>query len=135
MNPSEHGMLASLIGLAFGFIKILENLALWGIKRMKNSKESGSGNVTVRLDADVSRMVRETHERAVRADSILCKTDNDGIPMVFTPRSLMENQLRMAEALRDVGSSCERINSNIERVAHRQEGQGEKLDEILDQVK
>ncbi len=120
MDPTSggsHALLATLMALAVGLVKVLEKLADWFMKRGKEEKAM----VIASLDAEASRMVRETYEKNSAVHQVVSRTDNDGIPMVYTPRSYLDNQLRMAEALRDVAKNTD---SNAE-----------KIDEILRSLK
>jgi hypothetical protein len=120
MDPTSggsHALLATLIALAMGLVKVLEKFADWLMKRGKDDKST----MVASLDAEASRMVRETYEKGADVHQVVSRTDNDGIPMVYTPRSYLDNQLRMAEALRDVSKGTE---SNAE-----------KIDEILRSLK
>jgi Mg2+ and Co2+ transporter CorA len=121
----DHITFATLLGGAVALMKVLEKLIEWAAKKM-NGKDSHA--TVVQLDPEVSRMLRETYERTAHVNELATKTDNDGIPMMYTPRSAIELQRQTAEALRDVTHSCERISKNVD-------SNSEKIDQILTAVK
>lgn len=115
MDPTSggsHALLATLMALAVGLVKVLEKVADWLMKRGKDDKAT----VVASLDAEASRMVRETYEKNGDVHQVISRTDNDGVPLVYTPRSYLDNQLRMAEALRDVSKESESTAKKIDDI-------------------
>lgn len=112
MTGGDHAILATAMALAMGLVKVIEKLADWLMKRGKDEKST----VVASLDAEASRMVRETYEKGGDVHQVVSRTDNDGIPMVYTPRSYLDNQLRMAEALRDVSKQSESTAQKIDDI-------------------
>jgi len=118
MDAADHAIITSAMAIALVIVKILERSVDWITKKLTKEKEGGVSRVE--LAAEPSRMIRETYEQTKHADEILSVRDGDGIPMVYTPRSALDNQLKMAEALRDMGrdtvSSQEQISKKIDEV-------------------
>lgn len=109
MTGGDHALLATMMALAMGLVKVLEKLAdyLMG----KKSKE-----IKAVLDEETARALRDTNDRMHHTDEIVSLRDNDGIPMVYTPRSYLDNQLRMAEALRDVSRESQSTSEKIDEI-------------------
>lgn len=123
MDTGDHAMIGMAMAIALGLVKALESLITWAVKRSKNG---GKEEVTkVELGSEPSRMIRETYESTKHVDEIISLRDHDGVPMVYTPRSALENQLKMAEALRDLSRDT----------VSRQDAISKKIDEVLSSIK
>lgn len=109
---------ASLIAIGMGLIKIIEKLVEWGSKKIK--KANGNGTTVVSLDPETSRMLA----RVGHIDEIVSVRDNDGRPLVYSPRSMEENMDRVTDILKEVAASQMRVYSRMDENT-------EKLDEIL----
>lgn len=115
MDPTSggsHALLATMMALAVGLVKVIEKLTDWLMKRGKEDKST----VVASLDSEASRMVRETYEKGTDVHQVVSRTDNDGVPLVYTPRSYLDNQLRMAEALRDVSKESASTAKKIDEI-------------------
>jgi hypothetical protein len=123
MDASDHAILTSALAIALMLVKVLEKSFDWVTKKLTKEKEGGTSRVE--LAEEPSRMIRETYESARRVDEISSVRDHDGIPMVYTPRSALENQLKMAEALRDMSRDTVSSQEEISR----------KIDEVLAEIK
>jgi hypothetical protein len=122
MNASDHALFTSAMAIALVLVKVLEKCFDWVTKRVSGGKD---GATKVELGDEPSRMIRETYEQSKHTDEIVSIRDNDGIPMVYTPRSSLENQLKMAEALRDMSKDTVSSSEELSR----------KIDEVLAEIK
>jgi hypothetical protein len=104
-------------------LSALESFITWAVKRSKNGGKEET--LLVELASEPSRMIRESYENSKHTDEIISLRDHDGVPMVYTPRSALENQLKMAEALRDLSKDS----------SNRDEEISKKIDEILSNIK
>jgi ABC-type transporter Mla subunit MlaD len=109
------------MALAMGLVKVLEKVFDWASNR--KGKE-----IKAVLDGDTARTLRETNEQVRHTSDIIGLRDNDGIPMVYTPRSYLDNQLKMTEALRDLSQNQDTTTSQLEAT-------NKKIDEILASIK
>jgi ABC-type transporter Mla subunit MlaD len=121
MNATDHALLAGAMALAMGLVKVLEKVFDWASNR--KGKE-----IKAVLDGDTARTLRETNEQVRHTSDIIGLRDNDGIPMVYTPRSYLDNQLKMTEALRDLSQNQDTTTSQLEAT-------NKKIDEILASIK
>jgi hypothetical protein len=122
MDGSDQAILAAAMAVAVGLVKVVEKLVDWLAKKSRNAK--GEGVTVVSLDPETSRVVRETHELSENVARVIERTDYDGVPMVYTPRSIVGNQLKMAEAIRELSHAQDRVHESQEEIDR-------KLDEIL----
>ena len=123
MDAGDHAILTSALAIALVLVKVLEKAFDWVTKKISKEKEGGVSKVE--LAAEPSRMIRETYEQTKHTDEILSVRDGDGIPMTYTPRSALENQLKMAEALRDMSRDTVNTSEQISK----------KIDEVLAEIK
>lgn len=121
MDAHDHVSIGAITAGAIGLVKIMESLVSWASKKVRPGKEKQE----VTLAVEPSRMLRETYEHASHVSNIVSLRDGDGIPMVYTPRSALQNQLKMAEAIRDIEVEHRSNHLEVSR----------KIDEILSSLK
>lgn len=121
MDASEHALLAGAMAIAVGLVKIIEKAFDWLTSRKDRETKAV-------IDVETARALRETNDRVHHSDEIISLRDNDGIPMVYTPRSYLDNQLKMSEAIRDMSDAHDHTTSELERT-------NKKIDEILASIK
>ncbi|HEU5118862.1 MAG TPA: hypothetical protein VFT74_19875, partial [Isosphaeraceae bacterium] len=115
LDASDHAVLGALLGIALGFVRIVEAVIEWAAKKMGNGKSHGGNpsanghTMMVTLDPESSRMIRETYERTANVQDIVQRRDPDGTPLVYMPRSFGDTQQRTLELVRDVSQSQERV--------------------------
>lgn len=80
----DNSTVASLIVAAISLIKIVEKIFDWGFEKFIKKQQS---NVIVQLDAQASAAIVELLRRTEDIQEILYTKDNDGIPLVYFPRS------------------------------------------------
>lgn len=138
METSDHATIGAVITLALGVVKAAEAFINWLIKKSRG-KEAAARALTVDLSTEPARMLRETYERANRIDDVMSLKDRDGIPMVYTPRSFIDTQSRVAEAIRDLGTGQVQLDKKqsdaLETLRKFDEDYSKKLDEILSHIK
>lgn len=71
-------ILAAVLAIALGIVKVIESLATWGFRKWTVEKEPKM--LTVQLDPNSSQLLRDVH-------SLTTKTNNDGTPLVYGPRT------------------------------------------------
>lgn len=113
MDSMQTGAVAGLITGGVVLMKILERSIDWALRARKSSKEPVT---VVRLDEETSRTIKDTHERVRSIDAIMQKSDPDGVPMVYFPRSTADGIKTIAECMRDVSTSQERITLMLDKL-------------------
>lgn len=113
IDASEHAANGGMIALALGLVKLLEHLITWITKKAKG--EEREKTVVVELGPEPSRMLREVYEATQDIRQVTELKDNDGVPLVFTPRSMIQTQ--MAAALRDVDRKTDEIAESVEQIS------------------
>lgn len=116
MEAADHVAMGSVFAVALAVVKMLEHLVLALVERFSAKEDK-----KVELAEEPSRMIRETYENSERVHDIVGRHDDDGVPMVYTPRSSFATQQRMADALTDISNSHDRLS--------------EKVDEVLSEIK
>jgi hypothetical protein len=111
----------ALIMLAVALVKIVDKLVDWVGKKMNG--RNGHHKTVVQLDAEMSRIIHETHLRTSATSDIVSVKDQSGAPMVYTPRSLVEDSRKTVEHMRD-------LSYVIQRLVDRVEGVEDKVDDI-----
>ena len=77
-------------------ILIIDRFVTLVIKlREKKGNGNGSGTETVK---DIKAIVIDTNNKAASIHELTNRIDGDGVPMVYTPRSIVESQKKTAEA-------------------------------------
>jgi hypothetical protein len=124
LETGDHAMIATAMAIALGLVKALESLITWAVKRSRGKVETAR----VELGSEPSRMIRETYEATGKIGEIVSLRDGDGVPLVYTPRSALETNVKMAEAIRDLSRDQElECTSRVELTR--------KIDEILATIK
>lgn len=127
----SEAIIAGLLALALGFIKVLEVFGTWFVKKLGPTKEKSDKVVVVQLDPEVSRMIRDTHDRVHSMHDILTVKDHDGTPLVYSSRSMAENVSVVAAAARDISSSQERIVEILEKIDDNVDENGDALRQVI----
>lgn len=131
LDASDHAMIATAMAIALGLVKALESLITWAVKRTRGKEET----TKVELATEPSRMIRETYEKTNKIEETVNLRDGDGIPMVYTPRSSLANQVKMAEAIRDLSHSQDNALTGQAEILTGQAEISRKVDEILSSIK
>ena len=128
--------IAGLLALALGLVKVVEIFGTWAMKKMSPAKSEKSSEkvVVVQLDAEVSRMIRDTHDRVHTMHEVTNVRDHDGIPLVYSSRTTGENVSAVAAAVRDISSSQEKIVDVLKDLDEKVEENSDKLDDVLKNV-
>ena len=131
----QEATIAGLLALAMGLLKVLEVFGGWLVKKMSPDKEGSEKKVVVvQLDPEVSRLIHDTHDKVIRLHDINNVKDHDGIPLVYSSRTMAENVSAVAAAVRDVSSSQEKIVDVLKELDDKVEDNGDKLDDVLKAV-
>lgn len=127
MNPLEDGAThAGLIALALAVVKVLE-VAIGALaKKMSPSKDE---KVTVvQFDPEVSRMIKATHDRVHTMHEVTNVKDHDGIPLVYSSRTVGEHVTATAAAVKDNSVKLDRLEDKVDE-------NNDKLNDVLQAVK
>lgn len=124
---SDSAVVASAIAVALGLVKVVESLVSVVVKRLTNGRQQHVPTV-VQLDQEVSRLMRETHERTATIEQIVSARDSTGAPMVYSPRpcsidemkvelrSISENVVEIMRAQDDVADGVSTANERLESI-------------------
>jgi len=96
------------------------------VEFVKAMKKNGNGSSET--ERDIKAIVIDTNDKAKALHSMCSRTDGDGIPMVYTPRSIVECQ-------KEVVKTQERIALSQERMAETQKQMAETIKSIKDKVR
>ena len=97
------------------------------IEYTKATKKNGNGRSGTETEKDIKAIVVDTNDRAKAIHNTCSRADGDGIPMVYTPRSMVEcqkeivrtqerialSQERMVEAHKQMAETIKSINGKI----------------------
>jgi hypothetical protein len=97
LNIADAGLLALVIALIQG---------LFEITKIMLSKFSGES----------SSLTSEERNIIKRIDSIICRMDNDGAPLVYYPRALNDTQDHIVASLRKITENIMRQTIILERM-------------------
>lgn len=111
----EATITAAIVAAMITAIKVIDVLVDKFIKSDKGEK----GTVTVVLDPEISRIVHETRENTAAILQICTTMDQDGIPMVYTPRSLVNHQEKILDVCRQISYSQEKVVETCEKLVDR----------------
>lgn len=116
----QEAIIAGLFALALGLVKVVEVSIAMIAKRVSGTKSEKVDKidrvVVVQLDPEVSRLIRDTHDRVHTLHDIVNVKDHDGVPMVYSSRTMAENVTLIAAAMKDVSSSQERLADVMEKI-------------------
>jgi len=109
--------LMGMIALSMILVRIIERLLDIVIKRRTNGKHS-----LIPQPVDHNSLTPEEHAALMRLDELHSKTDGDGIPLWYVPRSMLESLKEMTEIqdrisvrLRDLVTAQKNLNNKIDR--------------------
>lgn len=108
---------AGLIAVAIGLVKIIEKLVEWTIKKMSPNNE----RMSVVLDTETLKLLHETYTKSAIATEIMVLKDTDGVPMVYTPRSIPDDLRQTALLLRDISYTQQKLLDRLEALDDRVE--------------
>lgn len=130
-------LVASLIALAVGLVKVVERLIDWAMKRKKQEqhKQVEHNNMVLKLDDTISKMFVEDHAHINTMLDVMSVRDGQGVPLVYTPRSIMDEQRQMSMLLGQISASQSRLAETQDRMMDSQSKLCEIVDELLREVK
>jgi len=96
-------LISSSLAIALGLVKIIERL-LDGYLNKRNGKALRCGMLSGYGDA------------IMKIAEIQGRVDNDGIPLCYSPRSILESQEKIMASVQEVTRSQERIAETLERM-------------------
>lgn len=114
------GTMGALLALAVGVVKLLEKLTEWGFGKMRSRKNAANGHTnghSSHLDTETALVLKEIH-------GIVSIRDHDGVPLVYWPRSQIETQKEIAETLRDISRSNDKMVDRLEQVVDNTRNNG-----------
>lgn len=96
---------AALIGLMWGLVKIIEKGVNWAISKKKGHVASA----IVQLDPQASAALVQILARVEKIEETVSVKDQDGIPLIYFPRSLEE---RIHDNFSEIKAELYRLRSN-----------------------
>jgi nitrate reductase NapAB chaperone NapD len=134
MDFQDGAAMAGLISVIVALAKVIEALvgkvASSRKKDKENSVPEAEKPVIVQLDPESSRMLRETYESTRNLENIVYLKDKDGVPLVYSPRSMTENVVQIATSMRDVVTTQERTVHVLERIEDKVDDNGRILSDL-----
>ena len=95
----------------------------------KAMKKNGNGHSSgTETEKDIKAIVIDTNDRTKAVHGICSQTDGAGIPMVYTPRSMIECQ-------KDIAKTQERIALSQERITEAHKQMAETIKSINDKIR
>lgn len=137
---TDAATVAALIGAVVGLVKVLDKVVDFVGSWIKQKTtppaqaDAKTAVVVVQLDAEVSRMIRDTHDKVFLMHNVVGEKDFDGVPLVYSSRSVGENVVAVAAAVRDVSSSQERIVDVLKDMDDKIDENGDKLTRALTSI-
>jgi hypothetical protein len=107
---------AAAIALSFGLIKLLELTLTALIKKYKPEKPQ---QVVVEFDPEMQKRIADMDEKLNSMSNVLSRTDNDGTPMVYSSRSMVETIREIAVIIRNVSATQERLAHVMDRLEQK----------------
>jgi hypothetical protein len=106
---------AAFVALAMGLMEIIKQLVNWLGKKI-TGKDKDVTTLSVQLDPEVSRLIHESSEQVKQMSAVVFRTDNDGVPLVYSDRKAEENVSRLAELMKDLADSQRRLADSMARL-------------------
>jgi hypothetical protein len=96
---------------------------------VKGFEKIGLGFIELKNQIDVCNMVQnkeieEIRDKTVLVHNIVTKTDNDGSPLIFVPRSWGSTQKEIADVCRMIASTQKSMLKIMDRIDERQSKTG-----------
>lgn len=113
-SPSALGV---AVAVALGLMRLLEITILAIVKKF--GKGGHERVVDVSLDATLTEKINKMADRIGHVHDVVDKTDNDGIPMVYSSRSSVEATREIVMIIRNVSQTQERLAHVMERLEHK----------------
>lgn len=120
MTGSDHALLGALMAMSVGLVKIIERLVDWMVekkkKRLEDEERAAKGTNghsnghSAKLDEETAVALKEIH-------GIVSLKDQDGVPLVYWPRSQIATQKEIAETLCDINRSQDKMVDRLETIA------------------
>lgn len=111
---SEPVTLAALLALAMGLMEVIKQLVGWLGKKITG--KDGSQTLLVQLDPEVSRIIHESGRQVEAMANVVFKTDNDGVPLVYSDRKAESSISTLADSMRDLTNAQERLAISMARL-------------------
>jgi len=109
--------LMGMIALSMVLVRIIERLLDVAIKKRTNGKHS-----LIPQPTDHNSLTNEEHAALMRLDELHSKTDPDGVPLWYVPRSMLKSleemtdiQDRISVRLRELVTAQKSLNDKINR--------------------
>ena len=126
---SEPVTIAALVALAMGLMEVIKQLVGWLGKKL-SGKDAAHQTLLVQLDPEVSRIIHESGEQVKAMSAVVFKTDNDGVPLVYSDRKAEENISRLASSMTVLTDAQNRLAISMGRLDNLFE-QHDKTDAIV----
>jgi hypothetical protein len=104
ITPALVTMITLAFALAHGLVKILETV------------------LNKLLGKDVNHLSEEERHWSRTTHDILTKTDEEGVPLVYVPRSMFDTQKEVVKALAAITQHQEKMTYILERMAIKMGG-------------
>jgi len=87
-------------------------------KALKNGKANGGSDssASARIEqivSDTKLISIDTNDKAKQGHTVLARTDADGVPMVYFPRSIVKTQEKTAEILSEVSNTQKQMADTL----------------------
>jgi hypothetical protein len=103
MNPVDASLYAAIAAAAGATAAAVNKGLEYLITRARQRASEGTG----------APSLEQVHHRVVRIDDVVTRTDKDGLPLVYTPRSVGDNVLGATEVLRDIDLTVKQSERTI----------------------
>lgn len=119
MTGNDYLIVSGLITALIALTKAIETLVA-RVASKKNGNGNGNGHGKGCLTAEEHVLMRNTHGMLRDMHDVIEKTDQDGLPMCYMPRSFARSQEKILEMLQEI----------LQRSMSLQERQGAVLERI-----
>ena len=109
------------VGGIFAVLIIREFVNL--VAKLKGKNGNGNGSQTL---SDIKQIAIDTNDKTKALHSLHSKTDGDGVPMVYSPRSIVADQKEMAktqnktaEHMRDISMTQTQMADTMKEIKEK----------------
>jgi hypothetical protein len=107
---------AALIALIIALVKIVEKMIDWIFRKVGPKTGREPGAITVQLDPEVSKLIKETADDMHEVKMTMSRVDVDGTPMVYSSRKGYDALNQLASVVRDIATTQVRLAAGLDRL-------------------
>lgn len=111
IESTDPALMATLLAIAMGLVKILESVVTWAIKRVR--PESADKQMVVRLDSESSRLIRNTSDKIDSISIIVNRVDQMGTSLIYGPRTDVSYVSAAVERIEEKVDNIEKLTESI----------------------